>query len=197
MHKLARFAREFVADIRREKYDVTQDGILVKGSAVIRGWYDEGLVGQPETWRRHQNLLPAEGILKVLGLAFFTDAKINTWYLAPFAANVPIVPTLTAASFPATQSEIVSSAEGYTEAARQTWTPAAPAAGKISNTATKAQFTIITASQLTVWGAGLLSASAKGAVSGTLASATKYNTSRVLNNADVWGCGYEIELTDV
>lgn len=197
MHRVpARFAREFIADVRDQKYDRTEGGIIIKRGAFLTGFYEEGIVGRPETWRRHQNLLPDEGIIKVLAIAFFTDAKINTWYLAPFAANVAITAGLTAASFTATQTEITSNSEGYTEGNRQTWTSAAPASNKVSNNASAANFTIATASQLTIWGVGLLSASGKGATTGVLASATKYSVSRVLNNTDVWGCKYEVQLND-
>ena len=193
---LRHYAKEFIAAARNGDYERAPSGIMLKKGVMLTGFYDEGIVGQPDTWRRHQNLIPDEGILKILGIAFYTDAKINTWYLAPFAGNVAIVAGLTAASFTATQTEITSGAEGYSESVRQTWTPAAPATNKVTNTASKAQFTIVTASQLTIWGVGLLSASAKGSTSGVLASATKYTVSRVLNNTDVWGCGYEVSLSD-
>jgi len=196
MHKLFRFAKEFAADIRKEKYDKTEGGILIKRGVLLTGFYEEGIVGQPDSWRRHQNLLVDQGILSILGLAFYTDTRITAWYLAPFSGSATPAANWTAANFTSTATEITSGAEGYTEATRQLFVPAAPAAGTVTNTASKAQFTIITASQLTITGAALLSASAKGATSGVLASAVKYGTARVLNTADVWGCGYEVSLSD-
>jgi hypothetical protein len=197
MHKLFRFAKEFAADIRKERYEHTEGGILLKrGGVQLTGIYEEGIVGQPDSWRRHKNLIPDAGILMILGIAFYTDAKINAWYLAPFAGSSAVAAGWTAANFTANATEITSNTEGYTEAARQLFVPAAPAAGKVTNTASKANFTIITATQLTITGLGLLSASAKGATSGVLASAVKFGTARVLNTADVWGGGYEVSLTD-
>jgi hypothetical protein len=196
MHKLFRFAREFASDIRKERYDRTEGGILLKRSVMLKGVYEEGIVGQPDSWRRHENLIPDEGIIKILGLAFFTDSKINAWYLAPFSGSTAPAANLTAANFAATQTEITSNTEGYTEGTRQLWVSAQPAAGKVTNTASKAQFTIATASSLTITGSALLSASAKGATTGTLASCVKYAVARVLNNADVWGNGYEVSLSD-
>lgn len=196
MHKLFRHAREFIADIRNEKYERSEGGILLKSSALLKGTYREGLANDPLSWREHENLIPAEGILKILGLAFYTDTRITAYYLAPFASNVAPTSGLTAASFPATQGEITSGSEGYSESTRVLWVPAAPAAGKVTNVASKGNFTIVTASQLTVWGSALLSASAKGATSGSLMSCVKYSVSRVLNNTDVWANEYEISLTD-
>ena len=69
------------------------------------------------------------------------------------------------------------------------------ATNSITNTASKAAFTIATASSLAVNGAGLHSASAKGATTGVLASATKFSATRTLFNADVFTLAYTITLT--
>lgn len=196
MHRLQRFAREFIADVRRQKYDHTEGGILIKRSVLLKGTYIEGIHGQPESFRKHPNLLPDEGIIKILGLAFFTDAKINAWYLAPFSGSTAPAANLTAANFASTQSEITSLTEGYSETTRQQYVPAQPAANKVTNVASYAQFTIVTASQLNINGAGLLSSNVRGGTSGTLASCSKYAATRVLNNGDLWDCGYEVSLSD-
>ena len=104
-----------------------------------------------------------------------SGGKLPTWNLALYAANYTPLANLTAASFPATASEITSNTEGYTEATRPIWTPSAPSANTIDNLANKAAFTIATASSLVVNGAALLSESAKGAVTGKLVSATKFD----------------------
>lgn len=195
-HHLLRFAKEFVKAVRDGNYSRSEGGILIKKGLMLRAVYEEGLMSDPDSFRKTHNLIPDAGILKILGLAFYSDSKITTWYLAPFSGSTTPAANLTAATVTATQTEITSGSEGYTESVRQTYVPAAPASGKVTNTASKASFTIITASTLTVTGAFLVSASAKGATTGTLASCVKFGTARVLNNTDVWGLGYEVSLTD-
>lgn len=195
-HRLLRFAREFIRDIRNEKYDRTDGGILIKKGALLTGWYTEGIKGDPDSFRRHQNLIVDEGILKILGLAFYSDSKITAWYIAPFSGSTTPAANLTAANFASTQSEITSNTEGFSESTRQQWVTAAPASGKVTNTASKANFTIVTASAVNIKGAAILSSSTRGGTSGVLASCVKYGTTRVVNDADVWQCGYEVTLTD-
>lgn len=131
----------------------------------------------------------------LLTVGLYNGTKLPTWNLALYAANYTPLANLTAASFPATASEITSNTEGYTEATRRVWTPSAPSANMIDNLANKAAFTIATASSLTVNGAALLSESAKGAVTGKLVSATKFAAARTLYNTDVFNLAYRVQLT--
>jgi hypothetical protein len=75
------------------------------------------------------------------------------------------------------------------------WTPSAPDNNSIDNLANKASYTIATASSLTVQGAALVSEAAKGAVTGKLASATKFSAARTLYNTDVFNLAYRVQLT--
>ncbi len=145
-------------------------------------------------WVTDSNLLPTEGLTYLAGILGSTS-KIATWYMALYAGAYSPAAGLTAANFTSTTSEITSGSEGFTEANRVTWTPDAAAAGAIVNDATPAAFTIITATALTVNGAGLLSAQAKGATTGTLLSATRFSSARSLNDDDVFEIKYTITLT--
>jgi hypothetical protein len=190
---MVRHAGEFLRYLRNFKYERTEDGLYFPAArAFARGEYVHDVNGQDE--RVDHNLLVDQGLIKMLGVMFYTDAKINNWYIALFNGSVSPANNWTAANFASTASEITSTTEGYTETTRQAFTPAAPSADAIDNTAARAAFTIATASQLNVTGAALLSSNVRGDTSGTLASATKFSSTRVLNNTDVFNCGYRVTL---
>lgn len=196
MTDLQKHAKELSRAIASNKFERTGDerGIFVPSAKVfIAGTYFHDVNGQDE--RSDPNLLPDEGLMYLLTVGLYNGTKLGTWYLSLYAANYTPLPALTAASYPATASEISSSSEGYTESTRPIWTPSAPVSNMIDNLATKAAFTIATASSLTVNGAALLSDAAKGAVTGKLVSATKFSASRTLYNTDVFNLAYRVQLT--
>ena len=195
-NSLKKHAGEFAAALASHKYERTGDGrglYFPKAKAFISGTYIHDVNGQDE--RADPNLLPDEGLMYLLTVGLYNGTKLPTWNLALYAANYTPLANLTAASFPATASEITSITEGYTEATRPIWTPSAPSVNMIDNLANKAAYTIATASSLVVNGAALLSESAKGAVTGKLVSATKFGAARTLYNTDVFNLAYRVQLT--
>lgn len=192
---LQKHAGEFGRYLRNNQYEVTDTGgvLFPRAAAVAAGGYLHDVNGTDE--RFDHNLLPDAGLLYLLNVGLNNGTKQATWYLSLYAANYTPLAALTAASYPATASEITSNTEGYTETTRPVWTPTAPTTPLIDNLANKAAFTIATASSLTVNGAALLSESAKGAVTGTLISATKFAAARTLYNTDVFNLAYRVQLT--
>ncbi len=187
--------REVLTAIRKENYKSHGDGVisLLNDGIVIRGEYTEGsdLMG----WRTHKNLLTDQGIIHILNVNLGSVAKISTWYLAPFAGATTPAGAWTAANFTSNSTEITSGSEGYSESVRQTYVTAdATSSDQIDNYASKAAFTIVTASSLSVTGLGLLSVSTKGGTTGVLLSASKFTSARVLQNTDVWNAGYRVAL---
>jgi len=195
-HKdLNRHAGEFRRYLHNHQYEIADDGgiLFAKASAVGNGGYLHDVNGSDE--RFDPNLLPDEGLLYLVTVGLNNGAKLPTWYLSLYAANYTPLAGLTAASYPATASEITSSTEGYTEATRPVWVPTAPTTPLIDNLANKAAFTIATASSLTVNGAAMTSGAAKGAVTGKLISAAKFTAARTLFNTDVFNLAYRVQLT--
>lgn len=184
-------------DIRRAldkgQYEQTDVGLLLKPTRVIaRGAYEHWVNGKDR--RVDPNLVTDEGLMHMLDVCIHDGTKVSTWYLSLYSANYTPLAGLTAASYPATASEITSGTEGYSESTRVAFVEGAPSANAISNTASKANFTIVTASSLSVNGAAMHSASAKGATSGTLLSATKFAATRTLYNTDVFTLAYTVTL---
>ncbi|MGL4233691.1 MAG: hypothetical protein ACRCWJ_20155 [Casimicrobium sp.] len=190
-----KFYKDVARFIGRGDYVETDSGLLVHGAIKASGLYVHTVNGEDE--RRDHNLVPAAGILHFLEVTLRNQARFASWYVAPYSGAVTPAANWTAANFAATASEITSGTEGYSEATRQQWVAAAAAAGKISNLASKASFTIVATSTININGAGLLSDQAKGSTTGALISASRFAATRVVNNGDTWECGYEIELTDL
>lgn len=190
----AKHQKDIAAFVKNGDYQETDSGLLIHGSILAQGHYFESVNGKDE--RIHKNLIPAEGIDFILNVALGAVAKAAAFYLAPFAGAVTPAANWTAANFAATASEIVSQTEGFSGVIRPTWTPTAASGGNIDNLTAKAQFTIITASSLNINGAALLTSNARGGTSGTLLSATKFASTRVVYNGDIWDCGYRVTLAD-
>lgn len=188
-------AREFLRHIRNHKWERAGDGglLIAPAHAVITNYYEHDLNGKD--LQRDYNLLTVEGLTYLLTVGFYNGTKAASWYLSLYGGNYTPTSGLTQASYPATASEITSNTEGYSETTRPAWTLAAPASGSATNVASKAAFTIATASSVTIYGAALHSESTKGGVTGTCASAKKFATARTAYNTDVFNLGYVTSIT--
>lgn len=142
------------------------------------------------------NLLVDQGILKTLAVMWGADAKLANWYCTLFQNAVTPTGSLTAANVASTLGEITSTTQGFSNATRPAFVPAAPAAYKITNTASKAAFNIVCAGSINVEGAFLISDSARGGTTGVLASASRFPDAREFFNGETFDLGYEISLTD-
>lgn len=186
--------------IEGNKYEWLEDGsgIYVPGTkALVQGMYESSIIrdGEEIDWRWDKNLVPTEGLNHFLDVVLRNQAQNATWYLPLSSGNVSPASTWTAANYSANATEITSPTEGYTEATRQAFVPAAASGGVITSNASKAAFTIETASSLNVWGTALLSSSTKGGGSGKLASAVKFAIVRTLQDTDIFNLGYSITMT--
>lgn len=191
---LKNHAGEFRRYLATGQYDKTDTGLYFpKAKATVSGLYIHDVNGQDE--RQDPNLVVDEGLMYMLSASFDAGTPITAWYLSLYAANYTVLAGLNAGNYPATASEITSLTEGFSQATRPLWVRSAPAANIIDNVASKAVFTIVTASSLTVNGAALHSIATRGAVTGTLASATKFSATRTLYNTDSFNLAYRVSLT--
>lgn len=159
----------------------TAGGILLPLAALAVGGrftVDHVRKGEIISTEECANLVTNEGLDHILNVVFHGSAQITTWYLALFEANYTPVATLTAATFTAAATE----STAYDEATRQDYVEAAASGQSITNSASKATFTM-NASK-TIYGAGLISASAKSATSGTLMSAARFGSSKAVVDDD-------------
>lgn len=139
----------------------------------------------PEIWT--PNRVVNQGLNYALNAALLGQGVNSTWYIAPFAANVNPAATVTGANFASTLTEFTN----YSQGARPAWNPdGASTAQELINNANPALFTVGSAAQNTIYGAGLLSTSGKGATSGICFSAGLLQGAGLLNLAE----GFEVRI---
>ncbi|EED38787.1 conserved hypothetical protein [Stenotrophomonas sp. SKA14] len=192
---LRRWDRHLADALRQGNFRVTPEGIVVFDDKVLRNAYFHRVVGRDDDYTVDHNLLVDQGIMKALGVMFFTDAKIPAWYLTMGNGAANPGAGLTAANFASTLGEITSTTEGWSNTTRPKWNPAAPAANVISNVANKAQFNIVCATSIKVTCGMLVSSDVRGGTDGTLWSAARFSNERELYNGEVFELGYQTSLT--
>ena len=124
------------------------------------------------------NLVVNEGLDALLNIMFHGSTQIGTWYIGVFEGNYTPVATVTAATITAASTE----STAYDESARVAYNEAAASAQAITNSANRATFTFNATK--TIYGAFLVSASAKSATTGTLFSAARFATSKAVVDDD-------------
>ena len=138
--------------------------VVIKSQWTIEHWRDDKLLAK----RIEENLCPDEFINHVLDVALSGGSQKTTWYLAlfsddhtPAAGNTYATPGFT-------------EADGYDESTRPQWNEAGVSAKSITNSASKATFTM-DGTDATIYGAALVSDNTKddqvasGAVLGPIA----------------------------
>lgn len=187
--------KELAADIGRETFDLTEEGIYFPRQSVLAsGEYFDRINGG--AWSVEKNLLPVEGLAYMLSVIMGQTPKPAGYFLALFSGAAAAAANWTAASFAAAASEITSLTEGYTSPTRPVWTPpASTATASIDNMAAVAHLTMATAGTINVTGAALLTNSTRGGTTGVLISASKYAATRVFQNGDTYDVGYRVSLT--
>lgn len=124
------------------------------------------------------NLVPTEGLNYILEAALRGGAALSTWYIALFEGNYTPVAGVTAATFPAAATECTA----YDQATRVAWTSAAASGGVVTNSASKAIFTINATK--TVYGLAQSSVAAKSGTTGVLASVARFTTPKAVEIGD-------------
>lgn len=149
---------------------------------VIRG----GAVVDSETVH---NLMPEEGRNHAVSVITKGATQVPTWYIGLFEGNYVPVDADKASTFPTSATE----STAYLPATRVEFVEGAVAAGVVENTASRAEFTFMAAK--TIYGAFLVSAQAKGAITGVLMSAARFTAPKVLQIDDVLRVTASFSLT--
>ena len=187
--------KELLGEIGKDRFDVTESGIYFPRAGVLaKGEYFDRVNGG-EWEKAGNNLVTAEGITHILNVALGAKAKPAGHFIALFGGSATPQANWKASNFTEVAAEIVSLTEGYTSPTRPVWTPPDTATNSIDNMDSAARVTIATASQLSVTGAAVLTASGKGATTGVLISAFKYAVQRTFQDGDVYDIGYRFSLT--
>jgi hypothetical protein len=186
----AKVRSELARALRNFKYEKSPRGVCFPNADLtIGGVFGAKVDDGPWSWG--DNAVTNEGINAMLAAFFDQGAQPNAWYVAPFSNNLSPTSALTAATFASTQGEYTA----YTQTARQLWKPdAAPTTQQVQNAAAPASFTI-GAATVTVYGAALLSASAKSATTGVSAAAGLFGVANTLNPGSTLTVQYALSAT--
>lgn len=159
----------------------------------VGGRFDFELVRNGEVidrWSEH-NIVVNEGLNHILDVEFHGATQISTWYIGVFEGNYTPVATVTAATITAASTECTA----YDETTRVAYDEAAASSQSITNSASKATFTFNATK--TIYGAFLVSASAKSATSGTLFSAARFSSSKAVVDDDQLLVTYTLSASSV
>lgn len=124
------------------------------------------------------NLVVDEGLNHMLDVLFAGATQVNPWHLGLFEGNYTPVAGVTAATITSASTECIA----YNEATRQIFVEAAASAKVTTNSASKATFTFNATK--TIYGAFLVSNSAKSGTTGTLFSAARFAASKAVVATD-------------
>lgn len=189
-----KLGRAIAAAVRNNQFEFTEDGqlLLSKSKLMIGGYFPVEHIRDGQVIYREdsRNIVVNEGLNYDLAVALANGSQITAWYVALFAGNVTPSASLTGANFTATTTEFTN----YTESTRQVWTPGDVANQSVDNSAAKAAFTIGTGGG-SVYGAALLSAPAKSAVTGIAFAASRFSVKRDVLEGDLLNVGYAIGAT--
>lgn len=147
--------------------------------------------GELIDFEESHNLVVNEGLNHILNVEFHGSTQITTWYMGVFEGNYTPVSTVTAATITAASTE----STAYDESTRVEYNEAAASGQSITNSANKATFTFNDTK--TIYGAFLVSASAKSATSGTLFCAAKFGSSKSVVDDDQLLITYTLAASSV
>lgn len=189
MDNLKLLSREF----KNGKYELNDTGIFLPKARIQLG----GVFGV-EHYRKGEllfagndpNIVVNQGLDHALSVIFNGGAQIATWFVGLFEGNYTPVATDTAANIAANATECTA----YDETVRQTWVEAAPSGQSITNSASKATFTMNATK--TVYGAFLVSLNTKGGTTGTLFAASKFSAARNVVDDDQLLVTYTLTAAD-
>lgn len=147
-------------------------------------WRDGKLIDQ---WAE-RNICTDAGLDALLDIMFNADTQITSWYIAPFENDYTPVAGATYASPGYTEST------AYTEANRPTWSGAAASSKSVTNSASKAVFSINATK--TIYGAALVGGGTDGNTKGnTAGGGTLFNVSRFSSGSKEVESGDTMKVT--
>lgn len=168
----------------KSKVDVRFDAGLIAqaalgGAARMRGKWEvvcRDKDGNVKWTEQFENIVVTEGLNDLLTATLTGGTRYTTWYVGLKGTGTPAAGDIMTSH--ATWSELVP----YSNANRPTWTPGAVSGGSVSNTASKASFSIN--SGTTVYGAFLSSDNTKSGTAGHLYAAGDFSSSRAVISGD-------------
>ena len=200
-----RLADEIATAVRRFRYERTDDGrIFVPSSKLFIGGVftdrlfqglGDGVFGPPGPMALNPNRVVDQGINYLFNAALLGQAQETAFYVALFANNYDPAATLTGANFNAQADEFTA----YVSGTRPAWAIGDdPTTTKsVSNVGSEASFVYSAGGPYNIYGAAILTGSAKEGGADKLIAATRFATPRTNQVAgDMLAVGYTLAGQD-
>lgn len=155
----------------------TESGLLVPTGLVRVGGHFTGEIrrnGEVIDRFSVKNLAVNEGLNHLLNVTFAGATQVPTWYTGLFEGNYTPIATLTAATVASAATECTA----YASATRPEYVEVASTAKLITNAASRSSF-VFTAAK-TLYGAFLVSTSAKSGTAGVLFAAARFSSPKTV-----------------
>lgn len=175
-------------------YIPTTAGVLMPVNHALVGGVFQGQIirdGRVIDEFEDHNLIVNEGLNHLLDVLLHGSTQVATWYMGVYEGNYTPVSTVTAATITAASTECTA----YAETTRVAYVEAAASAQSTTNSASKAQFTFNATKS--IYGAFLVSASAKSATTGTLLAAAKFSALKAVEINDQLLLTYTLNASSV
>lgn len=186
--------QELSRHIRNMNYEVHEQGFYVPNAHLnVGGYFSHNVFhrdGTDEGWITDPNIVVNEGLDHVLDVVLGGGTQVDPWYIALFEGDATPIASWTAANFTSNSTE----STAYDESTRVEYVPAAASSQSITNSANTADFTMNATK--TIYGAGMLSASAKSATTGTLFASARLSSSRDVIATDQLSIIYQVDAAD-
>lgn len=176
---------EVLRALRNGRFERTESGLYFPGmGANAAGFFESWVNGEGHMVT--PNIVFGDGLDFLLVNGFVT----TNMYIAPYSNNVTPVGTLHASDLPGTLGEFTN----YNELARQQWVKDSEASQSLTNSGTKAVYTMGTGGGV-IWGAFMSTANTKNATSGTAIAGSKFPLVRNVQATDTLTLLYTVGLT--
>jgi len=164
--------------------------LAIRSTWNVEHWRGDYLLDRSIT----HNMITDQGIAKALDVLFGTASRISIWYIGLFSDDYTATGAETYAAKGCTEYT------GYAETARKIWTPGTITAGAISNSASKAVFTISTPATVyggfLVGGGTLPSTKGNSTTGSTLYCIDQFSSAMVGAAGDILRVAVSIGLVD-
>jgi hypothetical protein len=138
-----------------------------------------------------ENMVVNEGLDHALNVILNVDTQVDPWYIAMFNTNTTPLATMTYAT------PVYTETTNYDEAVRQAYVDVPASSQSITNSASRAVFTMNTTE--TIYGAALVSINTKGdtvGAGGILFCAALFTNAKSVNDDDTLEVTYTIGAAD-
>jgi hypothetical protein len=190
MSMKAKFFAEFARALRNFRYERTRSGLWFPAQKIaVGGVFEHQIDDGP--WLADHNAYALEGLDAMMSCWFNNGSVPTAFYIAPFTNAVTPASSLTAANFTSTLAEFT----GYTETARQAWTPNGNASAQtMSNSDAPAVFTG-GSTAATIRGAVMVTSAIKGDGTGVAVAGARFGADNPLNPGGTLKIKYTVQGT--